>query len=488
MDIKQLKWDDWIRKNRIMGIGFALAAGLGLIAQLIQQSAMAIILSVAVPFVLAITFYFLSTKVDLIARSLPYILLVLNFVIAISVILFSEANLGSIGIIILLLVLAAIHGQVRIMIFGYLLSLAALIMNNILFTMPELVEGSGTNLVILHVLSGVILYLLVRQNGRMFDHIEELVETTASKAMEEEALAAKLDDAVVKITSNLEQVRMNTDTAGVSQREMLAAVNEVSVGSQQQADHILDIAENTEQTHTVLQKISGGLGQVVIQANEAGEKANVGIAKTTELKENIDTFSTFFNELSETFTVLSKKIDETNVFAASIKEITDQTNLLALNASIEAARAGEHGKGFAVVADEIRKLSGLTDGTLLKIDENLAEVNRYNALAVTKLSEGSAQVTMQTTAVNDSSTSFAELFTTMSNLQNDLTIFIGGFGTIGENSETIRERTNEFAAIIQQSTATIEELNATLIELTDEQEQISRYITETYEEALHLRD
>lgn len=488
MDIIQLKWEDWIRKNRIMGIGFALAAGLGLLAQLVQNSPMAITLSVAIPFGLAIIFYFFSTKVDLIARTLPYILLVLNFVIAISVILFSEANLGSIGIIILLLILAAIHGQVRIMIFGYLLSLIALIINNKLFVMPKLVEGSGTNLVILHVLSGVILVLLVRQNGRMFSHIEEIVATTASKAVEEEALALKLEDAVVKITSNLEQVLTNTNVAGISQREMLAAVNEVSIGSQQQADRIVDIAENTEETHATLQEISGGLGQVVIQTNEAGTKANEGIAKTTELKDSIDTFSIFFNELFETFNILSKKIDETNGFATSIKEITDQTNLLALNASIEAARAGEHGKGFAVVADEIRKLSSVTDETLAKIDENLIEVNRYNELAVMKLSEGSTQVTLQTKAANDASETFINLFEAMSKLQEDLSIFIGGFGTIGENSEAIRERTTEFAAIIQQSTATIEELNATLTELTDEQDQISLYINETYEEAISLRD
>src|SRR6185437_2305122 len=103
-------------------------------------------------------------------------------------------------------------------------------------------------------------------------------------------------------------------------------------------------------------------------------------------------------------------------------------NLLALNASIEAARAGEQGKGFAVVADEIRKLAGLTDETLNKIDVNLMEVNRYNELAVSKLENGLEQVTMQTTVADESSASFTDLFETMTKLQKELSSFIQDFG------------------------------------------------------------
>ncbi|MFD1926878.1 methyl-accepting chemotaxis protein [Sporosarcina siberiensis] len=439
------------------------------------------------PFVFAIALYFISKKVSIIARFLPYILLILNFVIALSIILFSEANLGTIGIIILLLVLGSIHGQMRIMVFGYVLSFIALIMNNVLFASPELVEGSGKNLVILHLLSGVVLFLLVRQNGRVFKHVEELVELSTAKALEEEAHALKLDHAVLKITSNLERLRINTNTTSTSQQEMLAAVEEVSSGSQHQADHISDIAANTERTHNSVQEIGEGLGLVVIQANEAEKKADEGTTRIARLKDSVDVFREFFNELNETFSVLSIKINETNAFARSIKEITDQTNLLALNASIEAARAGEHGKGFSVVADEIRKLAGLTDKTLLKIDENLVDVNRYNELAVLKLGEGLKHVAMQTEVADDSSQSFNELFVSMTELQRQLSKFIVDFEVIATDSETIRERTVDFAAIIEQSTAAIEELNATLIELTDEQDQIANYINDTHSEAVQMR-
>lgn len=124
-------------------------------------------------------------------------------------------------------------------------------------------------------------------------HVEELVELTELKVREEGALAAKLDEAVGKITSNLAYLRSNSETSATSQLEMLAAVNEVSVGSQHQADHISDIAENAEHTYESVQVIAEGLGQVVIQANEAGRKAEDGTMKIAQLKESIDSFTTF---------------------------------------------------------------------------------------------------------------------------------------------------------------------------------------------------
>src|SRR5690606_5242605 len=95
MTIHQLKRQDWLRKYQIMVIGVALDAGPGLTAQLIQQSPMAIPLSVAIPFASAILSYSLSTTIEILSRILPYLLLVSKFAIAMGVIFFSEANLGT---------------------------------------------------------------------------------------------------------------------------------------------------------------------------------------------------------------------------------------------------------------------------------------------------------------------------------------------------------------------------------------------------------
>lgn len=114
-------------------------------------------------------------------------------------------------------------------------------------------------------------------------------------------------------------------------------------------------------------------------------------------------------------------------------------------------------------------------------------MNSYNELAVKKLDDGLQQVVMQTTVADESSASFTDLFDTMKTLQQELSRFIQDFGQITQDSESIRERTMEFAAIVEQSTAAVEELNATLTELTAEQQQISIYINETHEEALLIK-
>ncbi|CAM5196111.1 Methyl-accepting chemotaxis protein OS=Ureibacillus acetophenoni OX=614649 GN=SAMN05877842_102310 PE=3 SV=1 [Ureibacillus acetophenoni] len=213
----------------------------------------------------------------------------------------------------------------------------------------------------------------------------------------------------------------------------------------------------------------------------------VGAKTMNELKNEIDSFTEFFEELNKTFNILSSKIQETNQFAQDIKKVTDQTNLLALNASIEAARAGEYGKGFAVVADEIRKLAGNTDEMLLKINENLKQVNTYNVDAQSKLKVGLEHITTQTNTADLSNKTFQELFELMSNLKNKLKQFTLGAKSIEENSVSIQQSTTEFAAIIEESSSTIDQLSRILGNVNEEQNKIKQHIDETYQEAITIR-
>ncbi|MBN2520706.1 MAG: hypothetical protein JXB17_09400, partial [Bacteroidales bacterium] len=97
---------------------------------------------------------------------------------------------------------------------------------------------------------------------------------------------------------------------------------------------------------------------------EMAENISTTVDKLNTKLNSIHEMVNMFYVLNKDFETLNMAIseqknylDEFNVIADSIQNITRQTNLLALNAAIEAARAGQAGKGFAVVAGEVRRLA-----------------------------------------------------------------------------------------------------------------------------------
>lgn len=297
----------------------------------------------------------------------------------------------------------------------------------------------------------------------------------------------QLEIAVKKITSKLQTITESMTKASRAQSEMLASIHEVSVGSHSQSQYVLNIVNSVEATSAELTTMLNQLNQIVKSVNLASQSATVGNEVMNQLKIEIDSFRSFFNELNETFLLLSKKIEETNQFTSDIQKITTQTNLLALNASIEAARAGDHGKGFAVVADEIRKLANITDQTLVKIDENLDQVNSYNKDTLHNLTTGLQRISSQIETAEKSNNTFTQLFHAMGQLQTEIKDFTFAVNTIENNSKSIQESTNEFAAIIEQSSSAIDQLSTILSEVNKEHNQISVFVEETYNETTNIQ-
>jgi len=487
MNINELKNGDLKRKNFILFLAYGLAAGLGLVVQIIIQQAAVVIISIGIPFVVSVIMYFVARKSIQIARIYPYFVVLAGAITAVSMCFFNEVSIATIVLALFILILSSLHSNQSIFIYGYILSVIAMILN-VMWDNSGIFEGRTVNIFFIQFIIALGIFLQVRQSKKLFTDVEKLIEDAQVKSDEDSVLHQKLETAVSVITTNLEQIRTNTFNTNNSQQEMLVAVSEVSIGSQKQADHVVDIVKSTEATSDSVKEMAGHLHEIVKQAELAEQNASDGSTVMEKMKNEIDEFTVFFVELNKTFNGLSEKIKETNNFASDIRQITAQTNLLALNASIEAARAGELGKGFAVVAEEIRKLAGVTDQSLEKIDDNLNQLNKFNQEALNKLENGVNQIYAQVATADKSNKSFNNLHETMKNLQNELAKFLKDVDIISNNTESINMSTNEFAAIIEESTATVEEFNATLVQITEDQQAIAQYIDETYKEAQNINN
>lgn len=138
--------------------------------------------------------------------------------------------------------------------------------------------------------------------------------------------------------------------------------------------------------------------------------------------------------VAHSFSQMQDQVGRITTTLNDVAGITKQTDLLALNAAIEAARAGEAGRGFAVVADEVRKLAARTGEFNTDIRKALGDI----------------------------------------------------LNSLQEVGVRVADATSIDMSIAEKSQATLHELGAELLELTDKAREHSTHITAVTEKMHNL--
>ena len=190
---------------------------------------------------------------------------------------------------------------------------------------------------------------------KMRSEMNNLIGEVKSEALEIIGMVQEIDTSIQALDDQIENVSATTEELAAGMEETAASSEEINAMSHEIESAAKSIAERSQDG-----------------ANEADEIRERAVKIKKDTDENDRRTRSIHKEINESLTKALediKVVDQINVLAKSIMDITGQTNLLALNASIEAARAGEAGKGFAVVADEIRVLAEQSKAAVAHIQE-----------------------------------------------------------------------------------------------------------------------
>jgi twitching motility protein PilJ len=190
----------------------------------------------------------------------------------------------------------------------------------------------------------------------------------------------------------LTQVKQIGLSVSSSATEILAAAEQIAVGSQRQADEITNTSSAVEEMAASMNQVSRNSESSAEAARRALEMAEQGDRSVRDTSEAMSRIDSAVLQTSDKMRLLGVRSSEISEIIDLIDEIAAQTNLLALNAAIEAAHAGEAGLGFSVVAEEIRKLAERSARATRDVGNLIKAIQTETSEALSAMEKGMTEV------------------------------------------------------------------------------------------------
>lgn len=272
----------------------------------------------------------------------------------------------------------------------------------------------------------------------------------------------KVDETSATLNQNVSSLNQNMNVMVESSRETTNAMNEMAIGTSEQAGSINSINSGMVSAMEDVMAAKDISEKVADTSRTISDNVVKGSGKIESMSQQMKTINQAMGIALSTVNELQTSISEINKFLEAITQIAAQTNLLALNAAIESARAGENGRGFSVVADEVRKLAEESAEIVEDINRITGEISGKVTIAVNKVEQGEKAVKDGNLLIEDISSYFEEVQNDSEQNFKSLTMENSMIVNITDIFTKVQEQIKNIASIADEHSATNEEVLATL--------------------------
>ncbi|WZL80849.1 methyl-accepting chemotaxis protein [Vallitaleaceae bacterium 9-2] len=475
------------KKNNFMLLATSISMVIGMSYSLFGPGTDRIAYYYGVELLFVIASYFITTKILQKAHVFGYASVIILGGASIGIGLVHGGTLMALLICFFILVFGVVQLNVRLFGLGTVISLVSLVINTInpQHDATYLTENIG-GIILTFLLTAFLLGVVVFLCNKQFVHLQQMFSQLEDQSREKEDVSSRAQDAISNILDNIEKVNQRLIESVNEQTNVLGTMKEVSNASQDEQEQIHQIAQNASENNVKITELTELASALADSTNNVYNLSTSGVNDMKTLEMHMGELNEVIKELAGNFVTLSDKIEETTSFTANIQEITEQTNLLALNASIEAARAGEAGKGFAVVADEIRKLAETTKTATVKITDNLTSVTATNNLAKESMEDSSKKLQDSLNSTHLVNENFNELKTIVNEIKLAFDTLENISHSIKDNTDDVDQAATRLVSMIENTTASMEEISASNTIITENNKEISDVMKETSDKAKHL--